>query len=61
MTLNPLMLPTQLFEDYQAIVKTLSTALSTYNGPYATGLINSARGIYQMSISIRRWPARSAT
>ncbi|BBZ23221.1 PPE family protein [Mycolicibacter hiberniae] len=52
MTLNPLMLPTQLFEDYQAIVKTLSTALSTYNGPYATGLINSARGIYQMSISI---------
>ncbi|WP_046317543.1 PPE family protein [Mycobacterium sp. UM_Kg1] len=52
MTLNPLLLPTQLFEDYQAIVKTLSSALSAFNGPYATGMINSARGIYQMSISI---------
>ncbi|WP_024443148.1 MULTISPECIES: PPE family protein [unclassified Mycobacterium] len=49
---NPMGLPTQVFQDYQAVVKTLSSVLSTFNGPYASGIVNSARSIYQMSISI---------
>lgn len=43
---------TQLLDDYQAILKTFTNVLSTANGPYGIGLASSARGIYQMSISI---------
>lgn len=43
---------TQLTGDFQAIVKTLSSVLSTINGPYAMGLASASRGIYQMAVSI---------
>ncbi|BBY35730.1 hypothetical protein BST33_05010 [Mycolicibacter minnesotensis] len=46
------MTPTQLVDDYQAIVKTLTNVISTANGPYGINIESSARSIYQMAISI---------
>lgn len=51
LTANPLT-PTQIVDDYQAIIKTLTGVISTANGPYGLNLASSARGIYQMAISI---------
>ncbi|ORW19139.1 hypothetical protein AWC18_15135 [Mycolicibacter nonchromogenicus] len=44
--------PTQMVDDYQAIIKTITSLISTANGPYGMNIASSARGIYQMSISI---------
>lgn len=48
---NPLT-PTQIVDDYQAIIKTVTGVISTANGPYGINLASSARSIYQMAISI---------
>lgn len=42
----------QLVDDYNAIVKSLSGVISTANGPYGIGLATAGRGIYQMAVSI---------
>ncbi|MGB3477468.1 MAG: PPE family protein [Mycobacterium sp.] len=43
---------TQILDDYQAIVKTLTNVISTANGPYGINALSSARSVYQMAISI---------
>lgn len=43
---------TQILDDYQAVVKTLTGVISTANGPYGINLASSARSVYQMAISI---------
>ncbi|TXI62890.1 PPE family protein [Mycolicibacterium mageritense] len=46
------MTPTQIVDDYQAVIKTLTNVISTANGPYGINIESSARSIYQMAISI---------
>lgn len=42
----------QVLDDYQAILNTLTSLISTANGPYGINLASSLRSVYQMSISI---------
>ena len=43
---------TKPLDDYQAVLKTITGVINTVNGPYGINVASSARGIYQMAVSI---------